>query len=662
MAVLICGTVAPVLFSGSAYAAEKEDVDAALQSFELNPMVITAQRVERSDLDTPAGTSIITAEDIERSGAKTAYEIIERQIGFTNKAYGTGGREFGGSSSRIMLRGLDKGTLVLVNGTPLNLENYNSTEGIPAQAIEKIEIVRGAQAAMYGAEAVAGVINIITKKSGKNQTTISYGAGNFDQKWSVTSSGKNYMVYVSKDYYGDVNDVNRDAPQPPLKSAAKYKHRDSTKLNTFISVSPTDKLSLQYSRTEGKYYRDMWSRKNYELTGAGTSYLYDETRDNVSAIYDDKEAMFKSILSYNRRSSDPRSNKFTDWKLPVKLDWQASSNWRLSNITWDTQKGWNLRDGKDTLILGLDFQKESAKTWKNDSKTKKNYFFDGDRKSMALYASYKYQIAPKFSTTLGFRAMHVNDTGGEKINKILPQFSTLYKASDNASWYINIGKSFELPAVHDYFDIDRPDGVANVKAQEGWTYETGIKIANKSNSFKFDVFHMDIDGKFAWDFRDPNDKTTAYAVNLGKFKNTGVEMEYTQKFNDKLNMRLGVMLANPKAKDNDNDAYKQQEAKFQLTAGLDYQLGKLTTNLNYLYLGKRQYSYYNNAGNNAKTYGYDRKVPHRSLLNAAFTYKADEHNSMQLVFNNILGTDDCINEYESWSMPYNWMLTYNYTF
>lgn len=43
MAALICGTVAPVLFSGSAYAAEKEDVDAALQSFELNPMVITAQ-------------------------------------------------------------------------------------------------------------------------------------------------------------------------------------------------------------------------------------------------------------------------------------------------------------------------------------------------------------------------------------------------------------------------------------------------------------------------------------------------------------------------------------------------------------------------------------------------------------------------------------------
>ena len=110
MAALICGTVAPVLFSGSAYAAEAEEkaADEALRAFELNPMVITAQKIEKSDLDTPAGTSVITSEEIERSGAKTAYEVIERQVGFSNKAYGADGREFGGSSSRIMLRGLDK--------------------------------------------------------------------------------------------------------------------------------------------------------------------------------------------------------------------------------------------------------------------------------------------------------------------------------------------------------------------------------------------------------------------------------------------------------------------------------------------------------------------------------------------------------------------------
>lgn len=89
---------------------------------------------------------------------------MERQVGFTNNAYGPGGREFGGSSTRTVLRGLDKGTLVMVNGAPINMMNYNSMEGIPVEAVEKIEIVRGAQSVLYGAEATGGVVNIINQE------------------------------------------------------------------------------------------------------------------------------------------------------------------------------------------------------------------------------------------------------------------------------------------------------------------------------------------------------------------------------------------------------------------------------------------------------------------------------------------------------------------
>ena len=664
MAALICGTIAPVVFSGtSVFAAEKDEkaADEALQAFELNPMVITAEKIERSDLDTPAGTSVITAEEIARSGAKTAYEVIERQVGFTNKAYGAGGREFGGSSSRIMLRGLDKGTLILVNGAPLNLENYNSTEGIPVEAIEKIEVVRGAQSAMYGPEAIGGVVNIITKKGGKSKTTLSYGAGNYDQKWGITSSGKHYIAHISKDYYGKVKEVN-----PTLKgfidakgkkqSYYKYRHRKSSKLNGFISISPTDKLTIQYAHTHGKYYRDAYTiTPDYKLDGGGTSYLYDEERNNISVTYDDKNAMFKSILSYNSRRSDPRSGSIKKFALPNERLWQYSSNWKLYNITWDTQKGWKFRNDKDSLIVGLNLQKDHATTWLT-----KNHRNKADRKSYAIYSSYKYQFSPKFSTTVGLRALHVDDAARDNQNKLLPQISTLYKITDNASWYVNIGKSFELPAVHDYFSKDRPKGVAQVKPQEGWTYETGVKVVNKSNSWKFDVFHMDIDGKFKY---NKNPDGTFYASNFGKFKNTGVELEYTQKFSDKLSMRLGAMIADPKAKDKDDGQYEQAEAKLQLTAGIDYQIGKFTANLNYLYLGKRQLSYYTSDFVKNRDAGYqDRTVPHRSLLNAAFTYKPDKRNTVQLTLNNIFDNKDCINEYESWGMPFNWMLSYNYTF
>ena len=660
MAALICGTIVPVLFGGSSAYAE-EAKEEALATFELNPMVITSQRAELSDLETPASTSVITAEEIERSGAKTAYEAIERQVGVVNKAYGPAGREYGGSGSRITIRGLDKGTLVLVNGAPINLLNYNSTEGIPAEVIEKIEIVRGAQAAMYGAEAMAGVVNVITKKGGPSKTTLSYGAGNYDQKWSVSSIGKNYVAYVGKEYYGSVDQCNNFV----TPSSAKWSFRNSTKDNAFFSISPIDKLSIQWSHTQGDYYRDYWYRSKGELTGKGIGYYYEDTRDNISAVYDDKENMFKSVLAYNRRSVEPSRADIENFKRGKNTDFYYSSNWRLNSLAWDTQKGWKFNNDKDTLIVGLNILREEAKTW--TGKSTKNYWFgSGDRKTYALYASYKHQFSPKFEATLGMRGLHVSDPSEDQ-NKFLPQIQTLYKFNDKASWYINIGKAFEMPALNQYWNDNNPH-LGEVKPQEGWTYETGFKVVNKANAWKFDVFHMKIDAKLDWVQAIPGDKDSAYLTNLGYWKNTGAELEYTQKFNDKLQMRFGLMYANPWAYANENDTKSkvrsyQDQPKLQFSVGADYQVGKLTANLNYLFVGKQPYSYYNTDG---KKYidngGTPRGLSNRSLLNANFIYKADDHHSLKLTLNNILDRKDRINEYENWGMPFNWMLTYSYTF
>ena len=144
------------------------------QAFTLDPMVVTAQRMETRDLDTPAAVTVISSEEIKKSGAVNVDTLLAQQIGFNGMSYGPNGQEYGGSASRTKIRGLDKGTLVLVNGAPMNLLNYNAISNIPLDSIEKIEIVRGSNATLYGAEAMGGVINIITKKaSGSAKTTIS---------------------------------------------------------------------------------------------------------------------------------------------------------------------------------------------------------------------------------------------------------------------------------------------------------------------------------------------------------------------------------------------------------------------------------------------------------------------------------------------------------
>ena len=534
----------------------------------------------------------------------------------------------------------------MVNGAPINMMNYNSMEGIPVEAVEKIEIVRGAQSVLYGAEATGGVINIITKKDG-NRTTISVGAGNYDKKWGLFSSGKGYTVAVSKDYLGDVDQTNKVFE----KSTRKWKYRDSSKDNAFVSLSPTDKLSFNFAHTEGNYYRDSYTVKNGVETGAGTAYYYKDRRDNVSAIYYDKDNQFKTIVSYNKRVVSPYQATLKGFVYgPNKR--ATSSDWNLNTLTWDTQKAWNLRDDKDTLVLGMTISKEEA-----EDRTK---HMQAERKNYGLYASYKYAFSDKFDVTAGIRGQHISEDyikGQDKTkshNEFVPQIQALYKLSDNISWYANAAKSYQLPPLNQFFNYPGRS-VDDLKPQEGWTYETGIKHITDTASVKAGVYHMDIDAKFDWVDIGLPDKVLK---NVGKFKNDGLEIEYKKHLSDQFSYNLGAAFSNPKTKEEGTNFYKQSDAKLQLTAGIDYTVGKLSSNLNFLYLGKRESSYYNSLG----VKGSDHSVPHRSLLNANFTYKADEHHSASLTLNNLLDRDDTINKYENWGMPFNWMLTYNYTF
>lgn len=643
MAALITGTLA----AGTAYAAE------APAEFTLDAMVVTATRMETKDLEVPASTSVITAQDIEKSGAKTVYEIIERQVGLTNNAYGPGGREFGGSCSRMVLRGLDKATLVMVNGAPINMLNYNNPNGIPVQAIEKVEIVRGAQAVMYGSEATGGVINIITKKGGAPKTTLTVGAGNYDKKWGITSVGEKYVAAVSKDYFGDVSETNNVGP----KSSYAWKYRNSTKLNAFVSITPTDKLTFNASHTEGNYYRDGWKPKNGVITGDGTAYHYKDTRNNLSAIYDDKDNLFKAIVSYNSREVDPYSGAIKNFEIPNPLPRGTSSDWKINTFTTDVQKGWNFNNDQDQLLVGATYTRETAK-----DRTKVD---KGDRDSIAGYASYKHAFSEKFNTIVGVRGVHVSDNYTKtddktaSMNKFLPQIQMMYKMDEQNSLYANAGKTFQMPPLNQYFGKANYK-VKDLKPQEGWTYEAGWKHITDSSSLKADIFYMDVDAKFEWTPKDA--EGNQYMYNAGTFKNLGFEAEYKKNLSERFAYNAGFYWGNPKTQATDGADYTQSEAKIQLTAGVDYKVGKLTSNLNWLFVGKREGAYYLKDGSSASKVGADHRVPNRSLLNANFTYTANKQHSVALALNNILDKHDCINKYENWGMPFNFMVTYNYSF
>src|SRR5205085_5183646 len=138
-------------------------------------LVVTGSRIRRKDLTTPAPVTVVTREQFESSGKLTIGDFLQtmpEQGNAPNFQLNTGGVNYGAdSSTRINLRSLGvTRTLVLVNGrrsVPGGLGASSSVDlnSIPSAAVERIEVLKDGASAVYGSDAVAGVVNIITRRN-----------------------------------------------------------------------------------------------------------------------------------------------------------------------------------------------------------------------------------------------------------------------------------------------------------------------------------------------------------------------------------------------------------------------------------------------------------------------------------------------------------------
>jgi len=144
----------------------------AQDSFDLGTIVLTATGQEQSLADVQASVQVVGREQIETSSARNVSELLRGAVGLDARS--------SGSNESVSIRGQGSTrTLMLVDGQErtgaygsFNLNN------IPTQDVERIEIVRGPMSALYGADALGGVVNVITKRPGDNPgTTVSILAG-----------------------------------------------------------------------------------------------------------------------------------------------------------------------------------------------------------------------------------------------------------------------------------------------------------------------------------------------------------------------------------------------------------------------------------------------------------------------------------------------------
>lgn len=370
-------------------------------------------------------------------------------------------------------------------------------------------------------------------------------------------------------------------------------------------------------------------------------YVYDDRRNNFNFVYTDDDNQFRSVLSYNQRRA--HADKY-DYE---KEAWGISERYDMYSINWDNQKTWQLRD-KDTLVAGITLAKEHFHDPSTDTAAiRKNALRD----SVAAYGSYTYAVTPRFSTIFGLRTHFISDYAKNE-QVVLPQIQTLYKITDNTSWYTNVGKSFQMPALNQYF---RSGSTAfnRLKPQRGWNYETGLKRIGDNDLWKLAVYHIDLKDKFAWAVEYPASGKIEYMYNAGDYRNTGVEVEYAKRLNENWKYNLGFSYSNPEV--NEKGTWAQFSSRVQTTAGVTYNQAKWLTNVNFLYLGDREESGY-------KINGKLGAVPDRIQLNSAVRYQAAANQSIALNLYNILDRDNSANKYENLDLPFNWTLNYTYSF
>ncbi|MCF6193312.1 MAG: TonB-dependent receptor [Kangiellaceae bacterium] len=307
-------------------------------------IVITGSRISRAEADGPAPVRVITAEDIKAQGHETIFDALN------NLAWNTGGiqgeqdaNSFTPNAQGLNLRGFGAGrTLTLINGRrladyplPLNGQsNFTNLGVIPAAAVARIEILSSGASAIYGSDAIAGVINIILKKD-LDYTEISYthgetteGLGNsgdselftvatgwFNDKWSVTA-GLEYRhtspINGFDRTYLDSNDDEPDVdPGGSLGFGAFNLDFNTFELTTPFNCEQIDWMELQQHRL-GSYcgYNDVGEntiRNRREKLSTFTSVSY-ELSDNME--------LFADVLIFNQTA---KSNIFKMFYQPNNL-------------------------------------------------------------------------------------------------------------------------------------------------------------------------------------------------------------------------------------------------------------------------------------------------------------------------------------------------------
>ena len=443
------------LLSGSAafpqvHKMERKDSSAISRTYNLNPVVVTGSGHHQRLKSTATPVHVLSSQEIREQGISTFDGALTRmmpQVSMSPNSMGT----------FLRLNGLgNKYILILINGQKLtgDISNNVDLNRINMSRVKRIEVLDGAASSLYGSDAIAGVINIITDQPTQNLISVT-------SDTRVSGHGQlteNVTLDIYKNGFGSYTSFSHDRADSYRNNDLEYVKGSDTETQQTIAplftgyrsniigqrftYSPIEQLALNAGLDYSYKITDRPDTRQ-DITG-GTDYemRYKGFRWNVGGIY---KFTAKNSLQANFTVDRFRYGKEYD----VETKSYAVGDYVQS-------KKQLMIDGELKAILGLTKNSTTifGADWRKDYLTATSGDIDENVYSIAAYAQHEHKLFKDFTATLGLRLTH-HETFN---NHLTPKVALMY-APGNFRFRATYSAGFRAPGLDElyyhYFSVNR---------------------------------------------------------------------------------------------------------------------------------------------------------------------------------------------------------------
>ena len=610
-----------VLWGGTALAAEEN-----LQEFSLDTMVVTATRTAMTVKETPSTVEIVDSKKLEQTQAKTLHDALKGALGVNvfNDFQGRSNVSIRGSESRHVL--------IMVDGKRLGGElSYNSANAwdvdrIRMEDVEKVEIIRGPAGALYGSDAMGGVINVITKNPTNDTAAINYEYDWYENGNGAGYKGNLYLQGAENNYSYKISaGLNKNRPYEISRGDQGnfYGKEQPLSLNIGYTFDNGNKLSFDFAKIHDSNQRTYKTKTTMSPT---------VWKDNIESIINDNK---RTDYSVTYKGSDDKN----DWMLRAyksifEKDYNKNTKYRMMSSggsmgggsmgggsmgggsmgggAWsdgtpiddnvkrtlsviEGNNSWTFSD-KNKLTAGFEYRQdrsEGTRLKKPSTPLVGDAHNARDRAEINYLAAYvqdEFKPDAKWLLIPSVRFDHSDQYG----NEVTSRFAATYNAADDVRVKAVIGQGYKTPTVNELYHFwemfagsgPRPGqffvGNPNLQPEKSISYELAIeKDWGENTTVHLGAFRNEVKdlilhywtGKMSYEYPSifvgvPNDQIMTYK-NVPEAVLQGIELYGSHKLGKDLYLNAGYTFLD--AKDKANNSRLQDRAKHQVTFGISYQ-------------------------------------------------------------------------------------------